>query len=71
MSFRIKDVMHKVCYLEAGTLLWVWCLPNQFLIGSLHSSMLQVVINGHVDEIKLQLVICVAKYSVRILQIID
>lgn len=71
MSFRIKDVMQKVRHLEAGTLPWVWCLPNQFLMGSLQSSVLQMVINGHVEEIEPQLIIGVARYNVRILQIID
>lgn len=75
MPFRIKDVTQKICYLVAGTLPWVWCLPSrkgsQFRIGFLHSTVLQVIVNGHGGEIKPQLVHSVAKYSVRILQIID
>lgn len=37
----------------------------------LHSYVLQVIINGHADEIKQQLAPGAAKDSVRILQIID
>lgn len=70
MPFRIKDVTQKVCYLVAG-----WHLPSrkgpQFWEGFLHRSVLQVIINGHAGEIKPQLVHDVAKYRVRILQIID
>lgn len=29
MSFKIKDVTQKVCYLVAGILPWVWCLSSR------------------------------------------